>query len=81
MATVSILETTAHDGKNYFSEKEIKQLERIVSSFFDYIERVIEQLNTFTMESLVKNMNKFLELNECQILEGYGNIFRNQAAQ
>ncbi len=44
---ISILETTALDGKNYLTEKEVKSLERSVSGFFDYIEGLIERENTF----------------------------------
>ncbi|WP_293652411.1 virulence RhuM family protein [Thiolapillus sp.] len=66
-------------GKNYLSEKEIKQLERAVSAFFDYIEGIIERCSTFTMESFAESVNKFLAFNEYQILEGYGQVSRKQA--
>ncbi|WP_419601799.1 virulence RhuM family protein [Thiolapillus sp.] len=66
-------------GKNYLSEKEIKQLERAVSAFFDYIEGIIERRSTFTMESFAESVNKFLAFNEYQILEGYGQVSRKQA--
>ena len=71
------LDTTI--AKNYLSENEIKQLERLVSSFFDYIEGVIERRNAFTMESFAESVNKFLSFNEYQILEGYGKITRKRA--
>ncbi|HAU0773236.1 TPA: virulence RhuM family protein [Legionella pneumophila] len=74
-----ILKSDTTVGKNYLSEKEIKQLERTVSAFFDYIEGIIERRNTLTMESFAESVNKFLEFNEYQILEGFGKISRKQA--
>ena len=66
-------------GKNYLAEDEIGQLERTVSSFFDYIERIIENHTTFTMQAFVDSVNRFLEFNEYQVLEGYGSVSRKQA--
>lgn len=37
-------------AKNYLNKEQIKQLERNVSSYFDYIEDLIERRNTFTMQ-------------------------------
>ncbi len=92
-ATVSILETVQLEGKrqvarsdttigkNYLSETEIKQLERTVSAFFDYIENIVERRNSFTMKSFTASVNKFLEFNEYKILEGHGSISRMQAEE
>ena len=66
-------------AKNYLTESEIKQLERVVSSFFDYIEGIIERRTTFTMESFAESVNKFLTFNEYRILEGYGKVKRTDA--
>jgi hypothetical protein len=66
-------------AKNYLTESEIKQLERAVSSFFDYIEGIIERRTTFTMESFAESVNKFLAFNEYRILEGYGKVKRTDA--
>ncbi|WP_419653081.1 virulence RhuM family protein [Thiolapillus sp.] len=74
-----VLKSDTTIGKNYLSEKEIKQLERTVSAFFDYIEGIIERRSTFTMESFAESVNKFLAFNEYQILEGYGQVSRKQA--
>lgn len=68
-------------AKNYLEEKEISQLERTVSSYFDYIESLIERENNFTMEQLAESVNKFLNFNEFKILEGKGNISKIQAAK
>lgn len=69
-----ILKSDVIVAKNYLSEKEIQQLERTVTGYFDYIEGLIERENTFTMESLAKSVNRFLEFNEYKILEGKGKI-------
>ncbi len=59
-----ILKMDTEIAKNYLQEKEIKQLERTVSAYFDYIENLIERENTFTMKSLALSVNKFLTFNE-----------------
>lgn len=74
-----VLKSDTIAAKNYLSEQEIKQLERTVSSFFDYIEGIIERRNTFTMEAFAASVDKFLAFNEYQILEGYGRISRKDA--
>ena len=74
-----VLKSDATVAKNYLTESEIKQLERAVSSFFDYIEGIIERRTTFTMESFAESVNKFLAFNEYRILEGHGTISRTEA--
>ena len=63
-------------AKNYLQEKDIKQLERTVTSYFDYIEGLIERENTFTMKDLAESVSKFLNFNEYKILEGKGKTSR-----
>ncbi len=74
-----VLKSDTTVAKNYLSEDEIKKLERAVSSFFDYIEGIIERRNTFTMEAFAESVNKFLAFNEYQVLEGYGSVSRKVA--
>lgn len=66
-------------AKNYLQEKEIQQLERTVSSYFDYIEGLVERQNTFTMVQLAESVNKFLSFNEYKVLEGKGRVSRIMA--
>ena len=66
-------------AKNYLSVEEIEQLERMVSSFFDYIERIIERHETFTMKAFIESVDKFLDFNEYQILTNKGLISMTQA--
>ena len=66
-------------AKNYLSVEQIEQLERTVSSFFDYIERIIERRETFTMKAFIESVDKFLGFNEYQILTNKGLISMTQA--
>ncbi len=61
-------------ARNYLSEKQIRQLERTVSGYFDYIEDLIERENTFTMEEFAESINEFLAFRKYDILEGKGRI-------
>lgn len=76
-----VLRSDSNIAKNYLSETEIKSLERTISSYFDYIERIIETRNTFTMEEFAKSVNRFLDFNEYKVLEGKGTISAEQAKQ
>jgi hypothetical protein len=76
-----ILKSDSKIAKNYLSEQEIKSLERTVGGFFDYIERIIENWNTFTMEQFALSVNKFLEFNEYKVLDGKGMISAKQAEE
>ena len=74
-----VLKSDTSIAKNYLEEKEIKQLERAVTGYFDYIEGLIERENTFTMEGLAESVNKFLAFNEYKVLEGFGKKSKKQA--
>lgn len=76
-----ILKSDSIIAKNYLSVDEIKQLERTISAFFDYIERIIENRNTFTMQAFADSVNKFLNFNEYRILPDKGKISAEQAKQ
>ncbi len=74
-----ILKSDAMIAKNYLSEKEIKKLERAVSGYFDYVEDLIEDENTFTMTEFANSINEFLTFRKFEILEGKGKISKKQA--
>ncbi|WP_137008794.1 virulence RhuM family protein [Aquitalea aquatilis] len=76
-----VLKSDTVVAKNYLKETEIKQLERAVSAFFDYIEGIIERRSSFTMASFAESVDKFLNFNEYRILEGHGSVSRQQAEQ
>jgi len=66
-------------AKNYLDEKHIKRLERTISSFFDYIENIIENRVAMTMADLADSVDKFLTFNEYDVLQGKGKISKQQA--
>ena len=74
-----ILKSDVIVAKNYLPEKQIHQLERAVSSYFDYIENQIERQNAFTMEQFAKSVDKFLTFNDYKILSGKGSVSAAQA--
>ncbi|MBU4339266.1 virulence RhuM family protein [Patescibacteria group bacterium] len=76
-----ILKSDTIIAKNYLEEDEIKKLERTISSYFDYIERMIEARATFTMEKLAESINEFLQFNKFDILDGQGKISHTKAEQ
>ncbi len=63
-----ILKSDVTVAKNYLSEQQIRQLERTVSGYFDYIEDLIERENTFTMEEFAASVNEFLTFRRYDIL-------------
>ena len=75
-----ILKSDTAIAKNYLTEKRIRQLERAVSGYFDYIEGLIERENTFTMQEFSDGINAFLEFRRYDTLQGKGKI-THQVAQ
>ena len=76
-----ILKSDVTVAKNYLEEKQIRQLERTVTGYFDYIEDLIERENTFTMEQFAASINKFLSFREYRILEGKGSVSKKAAKE
>lgn len=74
-----ILKSDVTIGKNYLEEKQIRQLERTVTGYFDYIEDLIERENTFTMTEFASSINEFLAFRKYDVLEGKGHISKKQA--
>ena len=76
-----ILKSDTPIAKNYLKEKEIKQLERAVTGYFDYIEDLIERENVFTMQEFEDSINAFLEFRQYQILKDNGHISHKKAQE
>ena len=74
-----VLKSDVSIAKNYLQEKEIRQLERAVTGFFDYIEDLIERENTFNMAQFSASVNEFLTFRRYQILPDKGKISAEQA--
>lgn len=76
-----ILKSDVLIAKNYLSIPDIRRLERAVTSYFDYIEGLIERHITFTMKEFAESVNKFLSFNEYKILDGHGKVSRGTAEE
>ena len=76
-----VLKSDVLVAKNYLHEDEIKKLERTVGAYFDYVERLIESRQELSMEDVSASVNKFLEFNEFEVLEGKGKISHTLAKE
>ena len=74
-----ILKSDVTVAKNYLDENQIRRLERAITGFFDYIEDLIENEVTFTMEDFAKSVNEFLNFRRFNILDGKGRISKKDA--
>jgi hypothetical protein len=74
-----ILKSDVTVAKNYLTEKEIRQLERAITGYFDYIEDLIERENTFSMAEFAESVNEFLAFRKYEILHDKGRISKKQA--
>ena len=74
-----VLKSDVTIAKNYLDEKQIRQLERMVTGYFDYIEDLIERENTFTMEQFAASINEFLSFRRYDILQDKGRVSRQTA--
>ncbi len=61
-------------AKNYLTEKELKDLNRIVTMYLDYAELQAENHNAMTMNDWVERLNAFLQFNGQEILHNAGKI-------
>ena len=76
-----ILKSDVTVAKNYLEEKQIRQLERAVTGYFDYVEDLIERENTFTMQEFTQSINEFLAFRKYEILKDKGRITKKLAEQ
>ena len=76
-----ILKSDSKIAKNYLDEAQIKKLERNVSSYFDYLENIIEQERALTMQELAKSIDAFLSFNKFEILQGKGKKSKEEAEE
>ena len=74
-----VLKSDVSVAKNYLDEKQIHKLERSVSSYFDYVEDLVEEENTFTMKEFSESIDAFLSFRKYQILKDKGSISSSQA--
>jgi len=68
-------------AKNYLSENELKNLNRIVTMYLDYAEMQAENHNAMTMNDWVEKLNAFLQFNGKEILQDSGKVSANVAKE
>lgn len=76
-----ILKSDTPIAKNYLQERQIRQLERAVTGYFDYIEDLIERENVFTMQEFSDSINAFLEFRKYDILKDNGKVSHKEALE
>ena len=76
-----ILQSDVVVAKNYLSDKEIRSLERNVSAYFDYVERLLEDETLLSMMDFARSIDEFLKFNRYEVLKGHGRISHNNAKQ
>lgn len=69
-----ILKTDVTIAKNYLIEKEIKELERIVSMYLDYAENQAARQVPMKMNDWIQKLDGFLQFNEYKILKDAGKV-------
>ena len=66
-------------AKNYLNEKELKDLNRIVTMYLDYAEYQAENHNAMSMNDWIDKLNAFLTFNGKEILDNAGKISQKVA--
>lgn len=74
-----ILKSDAKISKNYLENKEISELNRIVSMYLDYAENQAQKHKPMSMSDWRDRLNAFLQFNEYEILNNPGKISRSVA--
>lgn len=59
-------------AKNYLNEKEISNLNRLVTMFLDFAEDRASRRQEITMKEWLTNSENFLKFNEREVLDGPG---------
>lgn len=74
-----ILKTDISVAKNYLSEKELDELNRVVSMYLDYAENQAKRQIPMTMKEWVSKLDGFLQFNEYNILKDAGRMSHDVA--
>ncbi len=69
-----VLKSDVDTAKNYLSEKELRQLNRIVTMYLDFAENQAERNRPMNMSDWAARLNAFLQFNEMEILQNQGKI-------
>ena len=74
-----ILKRDVMVAKNYLNEKELRQLNRLVTMFIDHAELMAEDEVLMSMKDWIDQTNSFLKNIRRNVLEGKGHISHEQA--
>lgn len=74
-----ILKSDVSVAKNYLSEKEISELNRIVTMYLDYAENQAARQIPMKMTDWVIKLDAFLQFNEYEVLKDAGKVANNVA--
>ena len=69
-----VLKSDTEIAKNYLTQNEIGDLNRLVSMYLDFAENMAKRGKTMKMEDWVERLNAFLQFNEYEILDNLGKI-------
>jgi len=69
-----ILKSDVSVAKNYLGEKELKNLNRIVSMYLDYAENQAERQIPMKMKDWAEKLNSFLQFNDYSVLKNSGKV-------
>jgi hypothetical protein len=69
-----ILKSDVRVAKNYLIEREVKELERIVSMYLDYAENQAARQIPMKMADWVAKLDAFLQFNEYEVLANAGKV-------
>jgi hypothetical protein len=69
-----ILKSDVDVAKNYLSQEEISELNRIVNMYLDYAENQAKKGRLMSMEDWASRLDAFLKFNEYDILENPGKV-------
>ncbi len=76
-----VLKTDIAVAKNYLQEKELKDLNRIVTMYLDFAELQAERQNTMKMDDWAGKLDGFLQFNDYKVLKDAGKIAASIAKQ
>jgi len=74
-----VLKSDIGTAKNYMEEKEIKELERIVTMFLDYAENQAARQIPMRMSDWTGKLDSFLQFNEYELLTNAGHVSKEVA--
>lgn len=69
-----VLKSDVSVAKNYLQEKEISELNRIVSMYLDYAENQAKKHRVMKMKDWAEKLDAFLRFNEYEILDNPGKV-------